>query len=116
MRPCLLTSSISFLTCASLTARMRPAFPPRGRQAPDPSVTLPRMGRCSCRCRGGVVVAQHAKVNVRGGAIALGHPLGCSGARIVTTLVNTLVDDGGGLGLATLCVGVGQGLCVLVER
>jgi acetyl-CoA acetyltransferase family protein len=56
------------------------------------------------------------KVNVRGGAIALGHPLGCSGARIVTTLVNTLVDAGGGLGLATLCVGVGQGLAVLVER
>jgi 3-oxoadipyl-CoA thiolase len=56
------------------------------------------------------------KVNVRGGAIALGHPLGCSGARIVTTLVNTLVDEGGGLGLATLCVGVGQGLAVLVER
>jgi acetyl-CoA acetyltransferase family protein len=57
-----------------------------------------------------------AKVNVRGGAIALGHPLGCSGARIVTTLVNILADEGGGLGLATLCVGVGQGLCVLVER
>jgi 3-oxoadipyl-CoA thiolase len=57
-----------------------------------------------------------AKVNVRGGAIALGHPLGCSGARIVTTLLNTLVDEGGGLGLATLCVGVGQGLAVLVER
>ncbi|MBM4280347.1 MAG: thiolase family protein [Deltaproteobacteria bacterium] len=57
-----------------------------------------------------------AKVNVRGGAIALGHPLGCSGARIVTTLVSTLVDEGGGLGLATLCVGVGQGLAVLVER
>jgi acetyl-CoA acyltransferase len=56
------------------------------------------------------------KVNVRGGAIALGHPLGCSGARIVTTLVNTLADEGGGLGLATLCVGVGQGLAVLVER
>jgi 3-oxoadipyl-CoA thiolase len=56
------------------------------------------------------------KVNVRGGAIALGHPLGCSGARIVTTLLNTLVDEGGGLGVAMLCVGVGQGLAVLVER
>jgi 3-oxoadipyl-CoA thiolase len=57
-----------------------------------------------------------ARVNVRGGAIALGHPLGCSGARILTTLVNILADEGGGLGLATLCVGVGQGLAVLVER
>jgi acetyl-CoA acyltransferase len=56
------------------------------------------------------------KVNVRGGAIALGHPLGCSGARILTTLLHTLVDEGGGLGIATLCVGVGQGLALLVER
>jgi acetyl-CoA acetyltransferase family protein len=56
------------------------------------------------------------KVNVRGGAIALGHPLGCSGARIVATLCSTLADEGGGLGLATLCVGVGQGLAVLLER
>jgi acetyl-CoA acetyltransferase family protein len=55
------------------------------------------------------------KVNVRGGAIALGHPLGCSGARIVATLLSTLRDHGGGLGIATLCVGVGQGLAVLIE-
>jgi 3-oxoadipyl-CoA thiolase len=57
-----------------------------------------------------------ARVNVRGGAIALGHPLGCSGARLVTTLVSILRDTDGALGLATLCVGVGQGLAVLVER
>jgi acetyl-CoA C-acetyltransferase len=56
------------------------------------------------------------KVNVRGGAIALGHPLGCSGARLVATLSSILQDEGGGLGLATLCVGVGQGLAVLLER
>ncbi len=56
-----------------------------------------------------------AKVNVRGGAIALGHPLGCSGARIAATMLSTLRDEGGGLGLLTLCVGVGQGLAVLVE-
>lgn len=57
-----------------------------------------------------------AKVNVRGGAIALGHPLGCSGARITGTLLSILEDNGGGLGLATLCVGVGQGLAMVVER
>ncbi|MDP2343961.1 MAG: acetyl-CoA C-acyltransferase [Deltaproteobacteria bacterium] len=56
-----------------------------------------------------------AKVNVRGGAIALGHPLGCSGARITATMLSILQDEGGGLGLLTLCVGVGQGLAVVVE-
>ncbi len=56
------------------------------------------------------------RVNVRGGAIALGHPLGCSGARLVATLLSILHDDGKALGVATLCVGVGQGLAVLVER
>ena len=56
-----------------------------------------------------------SKVNVRGGAIALGHPLGCSGARILTTLLYALRARGGGVGLATLCVGVGQGVATLVE-
>jgi 3-oxoadipyl-CoA thiolase len=56
------------------------------------------------------------KVNIRGGAIALGHPLGCSGARLVTTLLHALQFQGEGLGLATLCVGVGQGLAVLIEH
>ena len=54
------------------------------------------------------------RVNVRGGAIALGHPLGCSGARILTTLIYALRARGGGRGLATLCVGVGQGVSTLV--
>jgi acetyl-CoA acetyltransferase len=57
-----------------------------------------------------------SKVNVNGGAIALGHPIGCSGARIVVTLVHELVRSGGRYGLATLCVGVGQGVAVIVER
>jgi 3-oxoadipyl-CoA thiolase len=57
-----------------------------------------------------------ARVNLRGGAIAMGHPLGCSGARIVTTLLSILRENDGALGLATLCVGVGQGLAVLIER
>ncbi|WP_020375872.1 thiolase family protein [Sulfobacillus thermosulfidooxidans] len=54
-------------------------------------------------------------VNPQGGAIALGHPLGCSGARIVTTLVHRMRREDIGLGLATLCIGVGQGLSMLVE-
>jgi 3-oxoadipyl-CoA thiolase len=56
------------------------------------------------------------KVNLHGGAISLGHPLGCSGARILTTLLGAMDRTGGNLGLATLCVGVGQGLAVVVER
>jgi acetyl-CoA acyltransferase len=56
-----------------------------------------------------------AKVNVNGGAIALGHPLGSSGARILTTLVHSLRAKNGGYGIATLCVGVGQGVATIVE-
>ncbi|MGW4198485.1 thiolase family protein [Streptomyces sp. NPDC005004] len=55
-------------------------------------------------------------VNPTGGAIALGHPLGCSGARILTTLLHRMRREGSGRGLATMCVGVGQGSAVLVER
>ena len=54
-------------------------------------------------------------VNVNGGAIALGHPLGCSGARIMTTLVHELRRRGGGYGLASMCIGVGQGIATIVE-
>jgi 3-oxoadipyl-CoA thiolase len=56
------------------------------------------------------------KVNLHGGAIALGHPLGCSGARILTTLLNVLERTGGRYGVATLCVGVGQGVATVIER
>ena len=55
-------------------------------------------------------------LNVNGGAIALGHPLGCSGARILTTLVHELTRRQGRYGLATMCIGVGQGIAVVVER
>jgi acetyl-CoA acetyltransferase len=55
------------------------------------------------------------RLNVNGGAIALGHPLGCSGARILTTLVHELRRRGGGHGLATMCIGVGQGIATVVE-
>jgi 3-oxoadipyl-CoA thiolase len=57
-----------------------------------------------------------AKVNVNGGAIALGHPLGMSGARLVVSLLHELRRRGGRYGLATLCVGVGQGQAALFER
>jgi 3-oxoadipyl-CoA thiolase len=56
-----------------------------------------------------------ARVNVYGGAIALGHPLGASGARILTTLVHALRRTGGRYGLATMCIGVGQGIAMVVE-
>jgi acetyl-CoA acetyltransferase len=56
------------------------------------------------------------RVNVYGGGIALGHPLGCSGARILTTLLTAMEQRGATLGCATLCVGVGQGVATVVER
>ncbi len=57
-----------------------------------------------------------ARVNPNGGAIALGHPLGASGARLVQTALHQLEKSGGKLGLATMCVGVGQGLALAIER
>jgi 3-oxoadipyl-CoA thiolase len=57
-----------------------------------------------------------ATVNVNGGAIALGHPLGMSGARLITMLVHELRRTGGRYGLATMCIGVGQGIATVVER
>jgi 3-oxoadipyl-CoA thiolase len=59
---------------------------------------------------------EEERVNRFGGAIALGHPLGCSGARILTTLLGVLEATGGRIGCATLCVGVGQGVATIVER
>ncbi|MEP7066179.1 MAG: acetyl-CoA C-acyltransferase [Gemmatimonadota bacterium] len=60
--------------------------------------------------------ADHARVNVNGGGIALGHPLGSSGARIVTTLVHEMRRRDARFGLATMCIGVGQGIAMVVER
>jgi len=57
-----------------------------------------------------------AKVNINGGAIALGHPLGCSGARITGTLLNVLKRKDATLGLATMCIGLGQGISTVIER
>jgi len=56
------------------------------------------------------------KVNLNGGAIALGHPLGCSGARITTTLLNAMEWKDASLGLATMCIGLGQGIATVIER
>ncbi|MCG8672834.1 MAG: acetyl-CoA C-acyltransferase FadA [Pseudomonadales bacterium] len=56
------------------------------------------------------------KVNLNGGAIALGHPLGCSGARITGTLLNIMEAKDGTLGLATMCIGLGQGIATVIER
>ena len=57
-----------------------------------------------------------SKVNQNGGAIALGHPLGCSGARIITTLLNVLEQQNAKRGLATMCIGTGQGIATIIER
>ena len=56
------------------------------------------------------------KINLNGGAIALGHPLGCSGARITTTLINVMEQQDSHLGLATMCIGTGQGIATIIER
>lgn len=56
------------------------------------------------------------QLNVNGGAIALGHPLGCSGARLLVTLLHELERRGGRYGLATMCIGVGQGIATIIER
>jgi acetyl-CoA acyltransferase len=57
-----------------------------------------------------------SKLNVRGGAIAIGHPLGASGARIATTLINAMIDRDVNLGLASMCIGGGQGIATIFER
>ena len=56
------------------------------------------------------------KINLNGGAIALGHPLGCSGARITTTLINVMEQLDTQLGLATMCIGTGQGIATIIKR
>ena len=56
------------------------------------------------------------KINLNGGAIALGHPLGCSGARIITTLTNVMIQKDVEVGLATMCIGTGQGIATIIRR
>ena len=57
-----------------------------------------------------------SKINLNGGAIALGHPLGCSGARILTTLINVMEQKDTHIGLATMCIGTGQGIATIIKR
>ena len=59
---------------------------------------------------------EHDRLNVNGGAIAIGHPLGCSGARLIGTLAHELRRRGGRYGLATMCIGVGQGMAAVIEN
>ena len=56
------------------------------------------------------------KINLNGGAIALGHPLGCSGARIIGTLINVMEQNEKQIGLATMCIGTGQGIATIIKR
>jgi acetyl-CoA acyltransferase len=62
------------------------------------------------------ILDRQDRINVKGGAIALGHPLGCSGARITGTLAHTLVQKDAQFGLATMCIGMGQGVATVIER
>ncbi|CAH0524303.1 acetyl-CoA C-acyltransferase FadA [Vibrio hippocampi] len=64
----------------------------------------------------GLLDHMETKVNLNGGAIALGHPLGCSGSRISTTLINIMEDKQAKYGLATMCIGLGQGIATIFER
>ncbi|MDT0593273.1 acetyl-CoA C-acyltransferase FadA [Glaciecola petra] len=70
----------------------------------------------SCIKRLGWLDVYDEKVNLKGGAIALGHPLGCSGSRISTTLLNVMEDNDKSVGLATMCIGLGQGIATIFER
>ncbi|MDD9952644.1 MAG: acetyl-CoA C-acyltransferase FadA [Zetaproteobacteria bacterium] len=58
----------------------------------------------------------HEKVNLKGGAIALGHPLGCSGSRIVGTLLHNMIQQNKSVGVASMCIGLGQGIATVIER
>ena len=64
----------------------------------------------------GLLDVMDEKVNLNGGAIALGHPFGCSGARITGTLLNVMRQNDGKLGVATMCIGLGQGITTVIER
>ncbi len=64
----------------------------------------------------GLTDVMHDKINLNGGAIALGHPLGCSGSRIIVTLLRIMEDKNLETGLATMCIGLGQGIATVIER
>lgn len=70
----------------------------------------------SCVKALGMLDVMEDKINLNGGAIALGHPLGCSGSRISTTLINLMEEKDANIGLATMCIGLGQGIATVFER
>ena len=80
-----------------------------GCHAPQRINKKPMDRRCTLSCQG-------CHVNPNGGAIALGHPLGMSGARLVTTAAYELQRSGGRYALCTMCIGVGQGIALIIER
>ena len=86
-----------------------------GATSPRSSSTRPSPPRASA-CLAEWPDLDRSIVNPQGGAIAIGHPLGCSGARILTTLVHHLRRTGGRYGMAAMCIGVGQGIAVIVEN
>ena len=105
-------------TSASARSRRResPCSAPESAGATSPIVELNEaFAAQSLACLADWPDLDPAIVNVHGGAIALGHPLGCSGARIVGHLARSLHERGGGYGLAAICIGVGQGLAVVLE-
>ena len=58
----------------------------------------------------------HSKVNINGGAVALGHPIGASGARVLVTLINALITNNLKIGLAVLCIGGGEAVAMIIKR
>ncbi|MEE9384300.1 MAG: acetyl-CoA C-acyltransferase [Nannocystaceae bacterium] len=97
-------ASLRALACAGLATRDMDLFELNEAFASQIVASVQRLG------------LDAGQVNPAGGAIAIGHPLGCSGARIVTTLCHGLRRTGGRYGLATMCIGVGQGIACIVER
>jgi acetyl-CoA acetyltransferase len=86
------------------------------RNYPCAGRTRPRPPQASAVCRRLGLQDDAPRVNPTGGAIAIGHPLGASGARLVTTALNQLEQQQGRYGLCSMCVGVGQGVALIIER
>ena len=92
---------------AALAVASQVAIPIPGTAVP---MTLQPLAVCD------QIGARPEKTNVHGGAIALGHPIGASGARVLTTLLYAMAERGARRGLASLCIGGGQGIAMIVER
>ncbi len=103
-------------TTVDQLSQLRPAFRPDGTVTAGNSSPLNEAFAAeSLACLAEWPQLDRSLVNPAGGAIALGHALGCSGARLLTTLAWRLHRRGGGYGLASMCIGVGQGIAVVLE-